>query len=434
MQEFFSISYDTFKKYFDNSFIDHLKRSIVPLDKIIRRDQLVQSIHQSITNQHYQPKPPREYIIHNKHNLVTGVVPTFEPEDYCVYFFCLKYLEDLLCNTDRRIKGTFGGWRLGNPIRNTEVEEKNSIANDTYNSEFYYSPPNVIDPLAWRKHWKEFQRLCYDYSNSYSTWNDPYIIKFDISNFYDCISLNFLEHEIRLQAKTKDQVEVIDLLFFFLRFWNRKFEGYKPKTSGIPQDEIGDCSRMLANFYLQPYDKTIDVLCKEKGALYLRFADDQIIFAKSEQDAKELLFDASIELHKIGLNINSSKVQEYKSFQDFQKYMSFDIFNLLEDERSEQNIQEAFSIFEKRIPEGRGNFVYFSVLRRFMSVSIKALRERQRIFFYNLLLDKHFLSQSDFRVMRNIYKILPQNLRPRLFQILDSLVTKFVTILFITII
>ena len=119
-----------------------------------------------------------------------------------------------------------------------------------------------------------------------------------------------LEEKIRSASNGTEYNDDISLLFHFLRQWNKPLEGYFPKTVGIPQDEIQDCSRILANFYLRSYDSNIFELSNNHNSRYLRYSDDMILFCPSKKDAEFLIFHASKELHKIGLNINSSKVRD----------------------------------------------------------------------------------------------------------------------------
>jgi len=66
----------------------------------------------------------------------------------------------------------------------------------------------------------------------------------------------------------------VNLLFYFLCNWNRGYLNYERQSMGIPQDEVGDCSRILGNFYLQEYDNYLYKLTKKENSAYLRYADD----------------------------------------------------------------------------------------------------------------------------------------------------------------
>ena len=122
--------------------------------------------------------------------------------------------------------------------------------------------------------------------------NYKYVAELDIANYYDSIRLDILEMRIR-ELVNKEYADIISLLFHFLNYWNRNTNLYNKQTVGIPQDAMGDCSRILANFYLQPYDKVVYDLCKEKKCKYLRYADDQFLFSETEKRLKILIFQIS---------------------------------------------------------------------------------------------------------------------------------------------
>lgn len=219
--------------------------------------------------------------------------------------------------------------------------------------------------MKWSNNWKDFQKRTYQYLLK---GNFSYFLKFDVANFYDTINLHILEDKIRSVA-SKEQSFVVELLFHFLQNWNRRFERYSRKTVGIPQDEIGDCSRILANFYLQDYDAFMKDLCDQNSAVYLRYADDQIIMSNDKNLALDILFIASKGLFKINLNINSSKVEEFDQNQ-FLQYWAFEIFKDLEDNQDSQKINRAiqtyFDWIDKKI-----KFRSDSVLKRIIGVVAK---------------------------------------------------------------
>src|SRR5262249_51770567 len=136
-----------------------------------------------ISKRNYTASVPRDYIVLNKHNYVTRIVPTFSYRDACVYFFCIKRLEEYIAGN--RVEGTFGGWQLGNSIRKKEDEESAGM----------YVPTTSYNRFQYSKHWRDYQKLAYKYS-----WLGEfnYFLKFDIANFYDTINLRLLENKIRL--------------------------------------------------------------------------------------------------------------------------------------------------------------------------------------------------------------------------------------------
>ena len=419
-----------FKSCFGGRFWKKLNESLIPFqDKVKNKDQFLNDLYTQLITKEYQPDLIRECIISNKQNRVARIVPAFTRKDYCIYFYCLKSLEKFIANN--RVDGTFGGWTLGNGIKDFETEEEIKKRDEAID-DIPSSSDNSYNPFAWRKHWKEFQSLAfYHYQNE----DNIFFLKLDIANFYDCIRLDILEDNMfnaLYKAEEKDYEEngdivdytdEIELLFYFLKFWNRKLEEYKVKCVGVPQDEVGDCSRILANFYLQQYDKKINELCEEEGATYLRYADDQIIFAKNEKIARNILFQASKELHKIGLNINPSKVDEFDNRSDFATYWSFDIFTILTDDNKKNKIviEDAIKLFRDR-KTGDKKFKSHMVLNRLIYFELNFIEPSLKHYLISILFDKEYLGLGNYRIFRNINNILTDEQKKDFYKILDELI------------
>ena len=398
-----------FYKEFDGSFWNKQKGSLVPFNNSElpkNKKDFLSKLYTDIASFSYSPAGPRDYVILNKHNFVARIVPVFNFRDNSVFFYCLKKLEDY--NAVNRVEGTFGGWRLGNKLREKEdgeIEELDYIASNSY------------DRYAWVKNWRDYQKKAYQYSltDEYS-----YFILFDIANFYDSINLSLLENKIRY-CVTNESNFIVELLFHFLKNWNKKLEGYFPKAVGLPQDEIGDCSRILANFYLQDYDRLMKSLCHENNSLYLRYADDQIIFSKNEYDAKKILFEASKELSKIGLSVNSGKVKLFNSRELFDNYWAFEIFALLEDYEDSTNINNAARMyfdFEKRKIEFRA----YSVLRRLLNIDFRKLELPIRHKLLARLLNEDILPHLEFWSLKRVFAKIPDDEKEKFFSSLDRLI------------
>ena len=396
---------EEFNECFGPSFWKKINESLIPFSEkhsIAERDILLNGLYIKLATRIYQTSFARNYIISNKHSGVARIVPTFSVEDYCTYFYCIKCIEEDLCAG--RIEGTFGGWTLGNGFK--ESEESEICENEESIAYIYSAPENSYNPYAWRKYWKEFQKMAY---LNYQDEDYLVMVKLDIANFYDNIRLDLLQDKIRNKLYTSNSLnelgDEIEILFYFLKTWNRKLEGYKDKTVGIPQDELADCSRILANFYIQSYDKIAYEVAFDKGAAYLRYADDQIFFCKDKSIADSLLFEASKELSKIGLNINSSKV-EFFSREEFSTYWSFDIFELLSDENTGDidKLNTAIELYFER--RDFKKFRSSMVLNRLLSIGITKARQD---LYYKILaevLKPDFLEKCDKRNLRKIYQCL----------------------------
>lgn len=375
------IDKESFLKIFETSFWTKLKESIVPYSTNPDKAEFLNNLYNEIVSFTYNPSNPRDYIVINKHNGISRYVPTFTRKDYCVYYFCIKLLENEIAVN--RVENTYGGWSLGNQIR---LKEEQEII------ELEYIPFNTLNPLSWIQEWQSFQAIARKHRDL-GAWSC--FINTDISNFYDCINLTILERKIR-HVIPKQKQEIVTLLFHLLRNWNKKLEGYNHKTVGIPQDEIGDCSRILANFYLQDYDSKMKEVSDKLECKYIRFADDQIFYAKTLDNAKEMLFEASRELLRVNLNLNSGKVKEFRSVIEFNEYWAFEIFDLLEDSKNSDSINKAVDIFlyntNKQI-----KFRDVSVLKRLLRTDFSLIKPE----FRHQLIARFF--NPDFLAMLNLW-------------------------------
>ena len=386
-----SVSKIEFLLLFSGSFWNTLDESLVPIPKELRppdKKQFLYNLYDDIELKKYFPDLPRGYIVSDKHNKVSRIVPVFNYKDSCTYFFCIKQLENFIAIN--RVKGTYGGWTLGNLMRKQEEEEIEHMpgADD--------SPMgiNSYNPIKWSDNWKEFQKRAYQFAKK---GNYKHFLKFDIANFYDTINLGILENKIRFAADKKHTF-IVELLFHFLQNWNRQLERYSRKTVGIPQDETSDCSRILANFYLQDYDAYVEAECNKKSASYLRYADDQYIMANDKEILYDILFSASKELFKINLNINSGKVKEF-TLSEFITYWAFEIFEKLEDKQNKEKINEGIEIYFQWTERGM-DFKNDSVLKRIITVVSKNINILEPHLRYKLLSEMY---KPDFVVSLNYW-------------------------------
>jgi len=318
-------------------------------------------------------------------------------------------LEDEI--TENRVEGTYGGWRLGNKIRLKEEIDEYYLDLDVS------APGNSFNPFLWMENWQEYQKKAYQYSklNEYK-----HCIKFDISNFYNSINLELLKRKIYLVAPNKKR-DYIELLFHFLSNWNKKFEGYSNKLVGIPQDEVGDCSRILANFYLQDYDEFMKRLCDKHNSKYLRYSDDQIIYSNNRLTARRILFEASKYLSKTGLDINSGKVIEFDDTEKFNKYWAFEIFDLFADETDKEKINRGINLFLKWKKDGV-DFRESSVLKKIIGLDFKLIESGSMHKVISILFKKEFVSDLDWWAFNKIYTRLDGSYKKEFLSILNELI------------
>lgn len=406
------VNFADFQSKISPSFWKHIRKNTYVdwIDFPSDKTEFLKGVYDKIINGTYTPSPPREYVVSNKHNAVARIVPSLTLEDYCVYYFCVVSLEEYLAQD--RTEGTFGGYRLGGQLRKKEDNEFNEFEEIPFSVS-----PFTYNPLAWVSAWRDFQKKAYVYSreDGYS-----HFLKFDIANFYNTVNLTILERKIR-SACPRETSEIIDILIFFLKYWNKKFLQYAEQTVSIPQDEVGDCSRILANFYLQDYDKKIKALCDEKNCQYMRYADDQILMSDDKEAAERILFEASKELFKIGLSINSSKVERFPTREAWNYYWCFDLFDLLGDKNDTENITKAINLL---LQLDKSKCRASSVISRILNCNLDKIPFDLKIKFISEVISDDYLLNASSRILLRIYELLDEKSKTEYIEKLRSLSEK----------
>ncbi len=287
-----------FLRWFNRGFWKAFSRSTFPIEipkTPTEKAALVESVYDDIASARYAPGIPETELVMNKGHGVARTIPVFGIRDYCVYYFCIKELEDVLCGN--RTPNTFGGWTLGGQLRARENDEieSDSAAYGRYS----------FNPQAWTHAFGEFNALLFAQIDA---GHCAYVLQLDLSNFYDCVRLDILERWIR-EHSPPEKGWVIALLFYLLNHWNRRNTGLHPQAVGLPQDALADCSRILSNFYLQKYDHFASGICTQAGATYFRYADDQMILLNDPSKIDNLLLLLTRNLDRYGLRVNQKKVK-----------------------------------------------------------------------------------------------------------------------------
>ncbi|MCC6236107.1 MAG: RNA-directed DNA polymerase [Dehalococcoidia bacterium] len=270
----------------------------------------------------YTPYPTLALLSAPKGMGVPRFIPVFTLRDYAVFFGCVRAIDEQLA--ENATPGTFGGWSLGGARRRAEGIQAKTFIKEAVDD--YYGPPSAYNPAAWVKNWNEFWKLLL--LGFREADDDSCFVMFDVANFYDSIDLTRLERQIRDICPGENLP--IEVLFFLLGAWNNRQTSYSRSSKGLPQDVIGDCSRVLANGYLIPYDRAVRARAEAVSATrYMRYADDMVISAPSQRDCERMLLFAAEELNRLGLNINVSKVK-YLRRAEFNAYWGFDVMTALE--------------------------------------------------------------------------------------------------------
>ena len=370
-------------------------------NEVADRVATLNSLCKEINNGTYSPGSPAIIMEQDKGFGIVRHIPVFSVIDYAVYYYCVKKLDPVLAK--KRIPNTYGGWSLGGRIRDLEESE------DEYSLDYELS--FSYNPRAWAKHYGEFNSKLYKQLLKYKKLKGYRAVEFDLANYYDSVRLDIRERKIRADSDFQE-TEVLNLLFYFLNYRDRRLSNYSPQHVGLPQDAIGDCSRLLANYYIQDYDQFMFDLLKENNGNYFRFADDQYIFCK-EQDINKVLQTASRKLFEIGLNINQLKVKSW-NLDDLIVYRSFDIFDILSNpeegdlkEKINEFAEKTFAISKPQELKQRG----YPLLKRLLTFDFNLLKPDLRAQLVGKVINKEFTHTSRGYTMTNIYKRLKKDER-----------------------
>ncbi len=397
-----------------------------------KRTDFINQLHSDIVERRYYPSVPHVYLYYNKGGGVTRIVPAFEIRDYCVYYYCIKKLEDKIAIN--RVENTFGGWTFGGLMRRSEDEEmsrrKSNYDKQEEIAEFVgvSVPQYSFNPAAWVRAYGDLNAKLFATATEIDY---RYVAEFDIANYYDSIRLDILENRIR-EVCEESLAVVISVLFHFLNYWNRKSNLYNRQSVGLPQDAMGDCSRILANFYLQNYDRAISDFCNKHACKFLRYADDQFIFAKDKISLEKALFEASKQLNSIGLSINQKKVA-IMTTGDLIVSRSFRVFDILKDDsdrRDKSKVEEFVDLYlgfydSKALEKLHKGGV--SLLNRALACpALRHINPKKKARLIAIAADATYLQNTSAIYLNKIYKLIPYKQRAKFIRKINKLANRLI--------
>jgi group II intron reverse transcriptase/maturase len=148
-----------------------------------------------------------------------------------------------------------------------------------------------------------------EYLNGRSEW----VIDMDIEQFFDKVNHDKLIQILREQVNDSS---VLNLIRKYLRAGVMEKGIVKATKTGVPQG--GPLSVVLSNIYLDKLDKELE----ERGLRFVRYADDVLIFVRSEKAANRVMASLSgwIE-RKLFLRVNATKSKVVRPTRS--KYLGF---------------------------------------------------------------------------------------------------------------
>ena len=134
-----------------------------------------------------------------------------------------------------------------------------------------------------------------EFMNNEYTW----IVDINLERFFDTVNHDRL---LNIISRTIDDGDVISLIRKYLES-GVMIKGKLEKSKiGTPQG--GNLSPLLSNIMLNELDKELEA----RGLKFVRYADDSMIFAKSEKAANRILKSVTIFIEKkLGLKVNAEK-------------------------------------------------------------------------------------------------------------------------------
>ncbi|WP_340388935.1 reverse transcriptase domain-containing protein [Paenibacillus sp. FSL E2-0151] len=296
--------------------------------KDIKRKPFLEDICNQINNFGYNFSKPNYYYFPKEKGILRKV-KSYYISDLAIFYYCVKLIQGELYEKVSENEKVFGAFKFTSINSSHVVSHSEKLV---FSSEGYES---FLDKESFVLEWKEFQQ------NAKVAANKKYdkYVHIDISHFYDDINLDILEKEIR--NVVNDHSDVIDLLFYFLKYSDKRDLRYSPNNVGIPQEEIGDMSRVLANFYLATFDTEILSYLHDNfhkaDYVYMRYSDDMwFCFNGDDADAYNLIQKVSLLLGKLKLHVNDKKTS-ITNKKGFVKHWYFLDWNKIEKNWSEKD-------------------------------------------------------------------------------------------------
>ena len=159
-------------------------------------------------------------------------------------------------------------------------------------------------------------RSCHDAIKQaliYLNQGNEWVIDIDIEQFFDKVNHDKLIQILREQVNDST---TLNLIRKYLRAGVMEKGIEKATKTGVPQG--GPLSVILSNIYLDKLDKELE----ERGLRFTRYADDVLIFTKSEKAANRVMNSITKWLEKkLFLKVNATKTKVVKPIRS--KYLGF---------------------------------------------------------------------------------------------------------------
>lgn len=160
-----------------------------------------------------------------------------------------------------------------------------------------YEPTFNDNSFGFRPHRSAHDALkkCLEYANEGYEW----VVDMDLEKYFDTVPQSKL---LELISRTVKDGRVISLLYKFLKSGVMEFGRLMPTDDGVPQG--GPLSPLLGNIMLNECDKELE----RRGLRFVRYADDMMIFCRTERSATRVMESITRFIEKkLKLKVNREK-------------------------------------------------------------------------------------------------------------------------------
>ena len=170
----------------------------------------------------------------------------------------------------------------------------------------------------------------------------------DIKGFFDNIPHKKL---MRILSKYVADGTVLDMVWQWLKAGYMEEGKYHETNSGTPQG--GVISPLLANIYLNELDWALEA----EGIRFVRYADDFLLFAKTEEDIKRAGEIAKEVLEKLGLEVSMEKTKIVDFDKDDFKFVGYNFEHWRQRKKDDSKYfivkptENSFRDFKKKIKD-----------------------------------------------------------------------------------
>jgi group II intron reverse transcriptase/maturase len=217
----------------------------------------------------------------------------------------------LVMNKDQLIQSILDGSYRPNPVRRVEIPKEKGKRN--------LGIPTVVDRVVQQAimqvlspiYEKQFSPSSYGFRpkrsahqalnkcKSYITEGYIYAVDMDLEKFFDTVNQSKL---IEVLSKTVQDGRVVSLIHKYLNAGVVIRNKFEETSMGVPQG--CPLSPLLSNIMLHELDRELE----KRGHLFVRYADDMVIFCKSKRSAERTLANIVPYIeNKLFLKVNREK-------------------------------------------------------------------------------------------------------------------------------